>query len=114
MSYSDGICEVCGNYVQAQVRYFSMIPFVDGRFYQLVCWTCANVPKIVPVNDEPFIRPGGGDGVTPGLISSVEDMQEDGWSREDARAAIKVVANKIKQMPISLTKNFGNVYINEK
>lgn len=40
MSYLDNKCDICGSNTFAFSRYYENAPFVDGRFYPFICFTC--------------------------------------------------------------------------
>jgi hypothetical protein len=86
-------CQICKRDPLAVVRTYSKEPFVDGRNYDLICWTCANVPKSFEMVDgQPVVLYG----LDPAKINDVEGMIADGWSKVEAEVSIKAVKRLLK------------------
>ena len=89
------LCQICKRPIEVIVRFFSQDPFIDGRTYDEICFTCASVPKqseYIKETDEWIIF----DGLRADKLCTPEDMMEDGWEREEAVHAIKCVKRLLK------------------
>ena len=89
-------CSICGISIQDSGGFTSVYshkPFVDGKNYSLICWTCCNVPKTwETINGEMVIYSY----LSPDRLCSVGEMMEDGWDRTTAELSIKSVKKLLK------------------
>ena len=83
----DYLCPICKTPIEVIVRCFSEEPFIDGRTYPEICFTCANVPKTWEYDKDGEIVMFGGRRADK--LSTPEDMMSDGWTREEAECSIK-------------------------
>jgi len=104
----DDYCQVCGAEIQAFVRSFESYPFVDGRNYDLVCWTCACVIKYWYINDAGEVitleRPD------PDHLYSVQEMIEDGWNKAKAEHSHKAIQKKLKSPRVNIDSEAQHIY----
>lgn len=73
---------------------YSSQPFIDGRTYESICWTCSQVPKTWEFDEATstlIINE-----VDPTKLCTVEDMVEEGFNKEEAAASIKGVKKCLK------------------
>lgn len=110
--HDDDRCRVCGAEPIAIVRCFAHEPFIDGRNYELICFTCANVPKtyqILPNGDYEFW--GYQD---PEKLKTVREMTEDGFTEREAQVSIKAIQKLVRNPKINLGDTchvFGCLYL---
>lgn len=79
MCYNDGTCDICGQHAYAHTKRYFTAPFVDGSYYEYVCWVCANVP-----NDS-----------MSGLLS-IKEMEEDGFNKQESSISIAAIKELMK------------------
>jgi hypothetical protein len=103
-------CPVCKCDIEVIVRFHTDEPFVDGRTYSEMCFTCASVPKTWEydaVADEVIVF----DFKSPNRLCTVEDMVSDGWDKEEAQRSIKAVKKLLKNPRFVVASVFGvNVF----
>jgi hypothetical protein len=87
-------CPICGAFIEVIVQWHSEVPFVDGRYYDLVCFTCASVPRVWAWGEDGEMVWYGTK--SPDRLASVEDMMSDGWSKEEAQQSIKAIKKLLK------------------
>lgn len=104
----DDLCQVCGRVPTAIVRGYHDFPFVDGRNYSLICWTCACIVKY-------WYEDSNGNIIflehpDPEHIKTAAEMMEDGWTKDDAEFSIKAIMRKLKKPKIIITSEQQNIY----
>lgn len=106
----DYLCPICKQPIEAIVRYFSEDPFIDGRTYSEICFTCANVPKTweYDENGEAIFF----EGRRADKLCTPEDLMADGWDRKEAEISIKAVKKLLKN-PKTIIAPEGGVHILE-
>lgn len=104
----DDHCQICGIEPQAIVRSFNSHPFVDGRNYDLICWTCACIPKYWYYNDQEEIIYL--DNPDPDHLRTAQEMMEDGWSKADAEYSLKAIQKKLKSPKINIVSETQHIY----
>lgn len=104
----EDLCQVCGKHPTAIVRVYDDFPFVDGRNYSLICWTCACIVKYWYEDKEGNIivlkYPD------PDHLNTAEEMMEDGWKREDAEYSIRAIQRKLKNPKITIASTGQHIY----
>lgn len=103
-------CDICGKVPYCTVSSYQDGPFVDGRTYNIVCFTCSSVIKkweydkglgtIITYNH-----------ASPFYLCTVEDMMTEGWSQQEAEHAIKAVKKKLESLLV--VKPVGGKHILE-
>jgi len=92
---SDDFCDICGVVPRSLTRYYANHPFVDGRCYSLICWTCACIPKTEYIDENGkfvFLRNPDSE-----HLNSFEEMvYEDGFPRIDTDRSLKAVKKLLK------------------
>lgn len=83
MCYADGLCDVCGQAAYAHTKRYFTAPFVDGKYYEYVCWVCANAPS-----DD-----------MSGVLS-IKEMEEDGFNKQEASVSINAIKKLISNKPV--------------
>lgn len=97
-------CPICGADIEILVRYHSEEPFIDGRTYAVICFTCASIPKTWGYeNGEVVVYKYK----NPERLCSVEDMMEDGWERCEALRSLKAVKKLLKKPKFVLVPENG-------
>ena len=96
----DDICQICGSDPTGIVRIFESHPFIDGRTYDLICFTCSCVPKYWYTTKQ-------GEVITltdpdPEHMRTVAEMLEDGWDKRDAERSIKAIQRKLQSPKIHI------------
>ena len=89
-------CPICKQDLYALDKRYNKSPFVDGRKYKSVCWTCGNVPKNYEWDEEKeelIIF----DEFDPKRLFTVEEMMSDGFGREESRISIRSVKSAIRK-----------------
>jgi hypothetical protein len=100
-------CPICGLPIEVMVRFFADDPFIDGRTYDLICFTCASVPKTYD-EDETIVF----EGRRADKLCTPEDMIADGWTKAEATYSIKAVKRLLKN-PKTIIVPDGGVNIFE-
>jgi len=106
----DYLCPICKTPIEVIVRCFSEEPFIDGRTYPEICFTCANVPKTWEYDKDGEIVMFGGRRADK--LSTPEDMMSDGWTREEAECSIKAVKRLLKNPKVIIAPD-GDIHIFE-
>jgi len=103
---NDYFCAICGRDPKVITRAYAHQPFVDGRNYDLICWTCANVPKgwYTDETGEVIVL----DHFDPDMINDVREMMAEGWDKVDAEISIKAVRKILKSPKTSFTSFHDN------
>lgn len=83
MSYEDGHCDLCGQESYCHTKYYTDVPFVDGKFYHFLCWVCYNTPI----------------GETQQL-HTLKQMKEDGFTETESKISYSALSKSIKSQPI--------------
>lgn len=104
-------CGVCGLSPECLVRVHHRIPFIDGKCYDMMCFTCYSVPKKWEY-DEKTNRVICYSNSSPYYLHSVQEMIEDGWTKSEAEFAIKAVKKLLINIPPIIIP-FGGKYILE-
>ena len=77
-------CPICGEYIDIAVKGFSSEPFVTGKTYETICYTCACVARSSFVmrlsKDEEYKKE---------LLNSLEEMLSEGFNKKRSEASIK-------------------------
>lgn len=100
----DGKCSICGHPFGAYTSAYRRQPFVDGRYHQEICWTCACVPKM----SEFFESYDDGKEIhkdyllvynefSASRIHTLQEMMEEGFSKEESLRSIKAVKRAAKR-----------------
>ena len=89
-------CPICGNEIEIIVRGYVEDPFIDGKTYNEMCFTCSSVPKMWKYDEE-----------TEELIvysefsqtrlHTIDEMVSDGFEKEESRQSIRAVRAAIKK-----------------
>ena len=74
-------CQVCGGFPIAVVKLFANRPFIDGRNYELICFTCTNVPKQWEYTKDGEINHWGYH--DPSKLKTAKEMMEDGFDEKE-------------------------------
>ena len=98
-------CPICGQFIETIVRYHSEEPFIDGRCYNLMCFTCASIPRVWESGPDGQVIWYGTK--SPDRLSSVEDMMSDGWGKKEAEISIKAVKKLLKNPRIIVVPENG-------
>ena len=87
---------ICDQDLYALDRRFNKSPFIDGRKYHAICWTCGNVPKDYEWDEEKEELTVF-DEFDPKRLFTVEEMMSDGFEREESRISIRAVKASIRK-----------------
>ena len=98
-------CPICGNYIDVVVRYYALEPFIDGRNYDKICYTCANVPKTWEYDQSGEIVVY--DHISPNRLRTVEEMMEEGWDKKEANDSIKAIKKLLKKPSFTVVPENG-------
>ena len=96
----DDNCRICGAPPIAIIRCFAHEPFIDGRNYELICFTCANVPKTWC-----YLPNGGYDFwgyQDPEKLKTAKEMMEDGFTEKESLASIRAIQKLLRNPKINL------------
>jgi hypothetical protein len=80
-------------------------PFIDGRCYDLICFTCFTIPKTWEYDSKGEIIWYGTK--SPDRLSSVADMVSDGWEKQEAEISIRAIKKLLKNPRIRIVPEFG-------
>lgn len=104
-------CPICKREPEAICTTWTTIKFIDGKNYDWLCWTCSCVPKTYIVENGEFISTG----YSCDNLHTSDEMQEQGWDKQDAQFAINAVRKAIKNAsiitPFVLDKLYANIQI---
>ena len=93
---SEYFCPICKQDLYASDRRFNKFPFIDGRIYHAICWTCGNVPKNYEWDEEKEELTVFEE-YDPKRLFTVEEMMSDGFEREESRISIRAVKASIRK-----------------
>jgi hypothetical protein len=84
---SEDECPICGQYISVIASGYRNEPFLDGKKYHVMCFTCACTVKgaftfRVGENLKPIV---------PGELYTVQEMMEDGFDKKEAEISLKAV-----------------------
>jgi hypothetical protein len=100
-------CLICGQWMDLEVISCRKTPFIDGKTYAKMCFTCFNVPEqeIQKYDDDGNIEEVLGPFYDHKHIHKATDMVEWGIcdNLKEARACIKAVKEKCKGMKKPIT-----------
>ena len=107
---SDEACRVCGcgpDEWLATSRCFMETPFLDGRHYDLVCFTCCCVRKQLKYDKETdtYIE-------CFGELRTVAEMMEDGFSKNASERSILAI-KKLMKTPGLIVENDGAMILDK-
>lgn len=95
MSKLDGFCPICKQFIEVHAKGYLDHPFIDGNYYQDICFVCDSVPKMWEYSE------------TMGLkyfvdfdikrLHSLEEMIEDGFDKKEAFISIQAVKKAIRK-----------------
>jgi hypothetical protein len=100
------ICDVCGQLVEAIVRY-DTVPFIDGRNYDIVCHLCASVPVSWEYKHDQLIYYGYLD---HNRLATVDMLVKYGWSQQEAVCSLNAIKRLVKNMQHNVYPN-GKYFI---
>lgn len=102
--HREGFCQICGAETDVIVSAYRNHPFIDGRCYQELCFTCYEVPKVseyfeeyndgVRIHKDVIVYYNGLDQTK---LHSLEEMMADGFGREESQRSIKAIKAAIKK-----------------
>lgn len=92
---NDNLCPLCGMFMLAVCSGFRYTPFIDGKTYQYICDCCRNVPKTNELVGDKWVSYEYGD-----KLRTLEEMMEDGWSKDEAKQSVKAVKSVMKNKKI--------------
>jgi hypothetical protein len=93
---SEYFCTICKQDLYALDKRFNKHPFIDGRKYHAICWTCGNVPKNYEWDEEKEELTVF-DEFDPKRLFTVDEMMSDGFGREESRISIRAVKASIRK-----------------
>ena len=100
MTMAKKICQVCGQKIDIYTSVHKKAPFVDGRNYETVCFTCFFVPKVL---DQKYNKDGSVKEQTEvpyscSSLSSARELYEQGSadSLRQAKACVEAVEKSCK------------------
>ena len=96
------ICDICGQIPEAFSR-FDEIPFLDGNYYDIVCFTCASICREWEYDPHGNILWYGYKDVN--RLATLQVMIKEGWDEHTAKCSIISVSKLIKNMKLNIKYN---------
>lgn len=93
MSYDDGHCDLCGQEAYCHTKYYGSAPFIDGKYYNFLCWVCFNVP----INNTDQLH-------------TIKEMREDGFGETESKISYAALTKSMTKKP-SFTDIFDDIPI---
>ena len=90
------ICPICQADSYCTLVIFNEVPFVDGKNYSNICFCCASVPNTYEY-DEVAQQLHVYSNYSPLHINSVNQMQREGWSAQEAQTSINAVKKLVSK-----------------
>jgi len=105
------VCQICGVKPECAVRIHRDFPFIDGKCYGLMCFTCFSIPKKWEY-DSVMDRVMCYSHYSPYYLHSVQEMVSDGWVKEEAEFSLKAV-KRLLVGTLSIAKPIGGRHVFE-
>lgn len=99
------ICQICRQPIEVIVKCYAKEPFIDGRNYDEICFTCATIPITWKYDNNNNIIWYGS--IDPSRLASVKYMMSEGWTEEEARTSIRAIKKLLKNPKISVVPDVG-------
>ena len=97
-------CPICGNEIEILVRAYVEDPFIDGRTYNDMCFTCSSVPKMWKY-DEATEELTVYSEFSQTRLHTIDEMVSDGFGKEESRQSIRAVRAAIKKGKTKKTRS---------
>lgn len=91
MSYNDGHCDLCGQEAYCHTKYYGTSPFIDGKYYEYLCWVCYN--STVGDTDR---------------LKSLKEMKEDGFGETEAKISYNAISKSL-QLKLQFIDIFNDI-----
>jgi hypothetical protein len=91
---------------------YSGNPFIDGRTYSAICFSCSEVPKMEDFDEltnEIVIHHG----MEPSRLNSVKEMMAQGFGEHESTRSIKAVKKALKKAKAVITSETENHIYNK-
>jgi hypothetical protein len=88
------ICPICGQFVDVIVRSYSEEPFIDGRYYDMMCFICATIPKIWEQSANGTIT--WYKTKSPDRLMTVKEMVNEGWGKREVEKSLRAIKKALK------------------
>lgn len=82
MSYDDGRCDLCKQEAYCHTKYYSTSPFVDGKYYNFLCWVCLNTP--IGETDQ---------------LHTAKEMKEHGFGETESKISYNAISKSLQLKP---------------
>lgn len=86
----DGFCPICGELIEVVVTAYKRIPFINGKNYEEICFTCDSVPKMHSFDElknELIVY----NNFDKNRLNTLEEMISDGFTKKESQISIKAV-----------------------
>jgi len=93
------LCDICQQPLTALIRYDDY-PFIDGKYYDIVCHICHSVPRTWQYDQEGNVIYYGYLDCT--RLASVQTLMREGWDQQQALCSIRAVKKLIKYKEYSI------------
>ena len=100
-------CPICQSPVEIICSGFSSDPFIDGRTYDWMCFTCSQVPKSWEFDEETNELVLYHD-MDPKRLCSVKDMVDDGFEFSEAQKSIRAVKRCLQSTKVIIVSELSN------
>lgn len=90
----DEFCPICGEFIEVRCTGVKRKPFVDGKNYEVICFCCFSVPKLVDFDPSQgwihyeYLNPA---------LHEIGDLIKYGWDKETATRSYKAVKRLLKK-----------------
>jgi hypothetical protein len=98
-------CPICGQFIEVIVRLHAHEPFVDGRCYDMICFTCFTIPKTWEYGRDGEIIWHGTK--SPDRLATVEEMMSEGWDKQEAEKSLKAIKRLLRNPRIVIVPENG-------
>jgi len=108
MKKDPDLCPICGQDPGAITKCFAAEPFIDGRTYDFICYTCASVQKNWEIIDGEIVTYTYS---SPDRIRTTQEMVEDGWTADRANRSIKAIQKLLRRPKINVESVGKHVFV---
>jgi len=85
-------CPICGEYIDIAVKGFGSEPFVTGKTYEVICFTCACVSR-----NSFVMRLSEDEEHKKEPLNSLEEMLSEGFDKRRSETSIKNIKKLLKK-----------------
>jgi hypothetical protein len=105
-------CPVCKTKCEIFCTSYYQNPFIDGRKYEFICFTCSEIPKMWDFDESTseFILY---ECLSPDRLCSVAEMMEDGFDLNESQKSLQAIQKLIKKSNILVKSKSKYLILNK-